>query len=199
VSLLNDGRYGHDVRNGHIGLTLLRSPTFPDPQADQGSHDVTYSLYPHLGDWRSGGTVAAAYTLNRPLVTRTAAQRSTPDDDDHGETGVRLPMAAMFEVDLKNIVIEAIKRSQDGDGIIVRLYEAFGDRARAHIHSALPFASVVECDLQERPLTQGSSPAHALWVASPVASHDAPEVDEHGWSCMFGPFELRTFLVRLVT
>lgn len=197
VSLLNDGRYGHDVGPGHLGLTLLRSPTFPDPQADQGAHDVAYSLYPHLGDWRSGGTVAAAYALNRPLVTLPAAQDSSDGDSDHVASGGQLPTPAMFTVDADNVVIEAIKRSQDGEGIIVRLYEVFGNRARAHIHSTLPIARVVECDLLERPLAAESSSAHALWVASPVASHDAPEADAHGWSCMFGPFEIRTFLVTL--
>ncbi|HEU4783471.1 MAG TPA: alpha-mannosidase [Ktedonobacterales bacterium] len=199
VSLLNDGLYGHDVGSGHLGLTLLRSPTFPDPQADQGAHDVTYSLYPHLGDWRTGGTVAAAYALNRPLVTLTVAQRSTVGDGDPAEIDVRVLMAAIFTVDLDNVVIEAIKRSQDGEGIIVRLFEAFGNRVRAHIHSALPVANVVECDLLERTLAPESSPAHPLWITSPAASHDPPEVDAHGWSCMFGPFEVRTFLVRLAT
>lgn len=199
VSLLNDGRYGHDLSDRHLGLTLLRSPTFPDPQADQGAHDVTYSLYPHLGDWRSGGTVAAAYALNRPLVTLTAAQDSAGAGGDHEGPGMQLPTATMFTVNLDNVVIEAIKRSQDGQGIVVRLYEAFGNRKYATIHSALPIADVVECDLLERPLAPETSPAHALWVASSVASHDAPEVDGQGWSCLFGPFELRTFLVRFAT
>jgi alpha-mannosidase len=199
VSLLNDGRYGHDVGNGHLGLTLLRSPTFPDPQADQGAHDVTYSLYPHLGDWRSGGTVAAAYALNRPLVTAATAQDFAGDDGDHVVTGIQLPTASMFTVDVDNVVVEAIKRSQDGHGIVVRLYEAFGNRVRARVDSALPVADVVECDLLERPLAPESNPAHALWVASLVASHDEPEVGEQGWSCLFGPFEVRTFLVRFAT
>ncbi|HEU4784739.1 MAG TPA: glycosyl hydrolase-related protein, partial [Ktedonobacterales bacterium] len=131
--------------------------------------------------------------------TLTAAQESTGDDGDHAVTGIQLPPAAIFTVDLDNVVIEAIKRSQDGEGIIVRLYEAFGNRARAHIHSALSVANVVECDLLERALAPESSPAHPLWIASPAASHDAPVVDAHGWSCMFGPFEIRTFLVTLAT
>src|SRR5262249_42905009 len=51
VSLLNDGRYGHDVREATLRLTLLRSPRVPDPEADLGEHHFTYSLFPHLGDW----------------------------------------------------------------------------------------------------------------------------------------------------
>ncbi len=199
VSLLNDGRYGHDVSEGHLGLTLLRSPTFPDPQADQGTHNVTYSLYPHLGDWRTGGTIAAAYALNRPMVTYTAPHASTGDAGGSISGSLQLPTASMFMVNVDNVVIEAIKRSQAGQAIVVRLYEAFGNRVRAQIHSAFPIADVAECDLLERPLAPESSPAHVLWAASAAASHDAPEVNGQGWSCMFAPFELRTFLVKLAT
>jgi alpha-mannosidase len=51
VSLLNNGKYGHDIHGNVMRLSLLRSPTSPDPQADQGEHRFTYSLYPHTGGW----------------------------------------------------------------------------------------------------------------------------------------------------
>src|SRR5206468_2719179 len=69
VSLLNDGKYGHSFDRNVISLTLLKSPAAPDPQADQGWHEFTYSLYPHSGDWRKAHTVRQAYQLN----TRVAA------------------------------------------------------------------------------------------------------------------------------
>jgi len=118
---------------------------------------------------------------------------------DAVKAAFQLPTATIFTVDIENVVIEAIKRSRDGDAIVVRLYEAFGNRVRARIHASLPVAGVVECDLLERPLVSETSPAHGLWAASSVASHDAPEADEQGWSCGFGPFEVRTFLVELAS
>lgn len=200
VSLLNDGRYGHDVADGRLGLTLLRSPTFPDPQADQGEHTLTYSLFPHIGDWRIGGTVAAGYALNRPLVTHTT-QASGASDGPDGQTTARADVASvsdiMFASDTDDVVIEAIKRAQDGEAVMVRLYEAGGNRVQATIHSEALLAAVVECDLQERPLTPENSSAYAMWRASAVASHDTPDVDEHGWTCEFRPFEIRTFRVLL--
>ena len=66
VSLLNDCKYGYDIHDNVMRLTLLKSATSPDPEADQGEHAFTYSLYPHLGDWREG-TVAQAASLNVPL------------------------------------------------------------------------------------------------------------------------------------
>jgi len=193
VSLLNDSLYGHDVTNGRLGLTLLRSPTFPDPQADQGEHTLTYSLYPHQGDWRTGGTVAAGYALNRPLVTHTIRA----SDVTAAQDAVAQTSDIMFATDSDDVIIEAVKRSQDGEAIIVRLYEASGNRVRATIISALSLAEVVECDLQERPLAPEHSPAYAMWQASSVASHDTPNAHEHSWTCELRPFELRTFRVLL--
>src|SRR5690242_21418473 len=68
VSLLNDGKYGHDVHGNVMRLTLLKSGIDPDPQADQGIHRFTYSLLPHRGDWREARTVQRAYELNVPAI-----------------------------------------------------------------------------------------------------------------------------------
>ena len=54
VSLLNDCKYGHDIRDNVMRLSLLRSPTSPDPEADQGEHGFAYSLLPHAGGWDAG-------------------------------------------------------------------------------------------------------------------------------------------------
>ncbi|HEY66568.1 MAG TPA: alpha-mannosidase, partial [Caldilineae bacterium] len=88
VSLLNDCKYGNDVQDNVLRLSLLRSPDFPDPHADEGHHEFTYALFPHSGDWRNG-TVRAGYELNDPLVVR-------PFTGQGGE----LPLAySLFQVD----------------------------------------------------------------------------------------------------
>nr|MBF6591918.1 alpha-mannosidase [Ktedonobacterales bacterium] len=192
VSLLNDGRYGHDVRENVLRLTLLRSPTSPDPEADQGLHELTYSLFPHLGDWRAGGTVAAAYALNRPIRVRLTPGEAGPAS----ATPPLPPGIGLFTAEPASVVVEAVKRADDGEGLIVRLYEAHGARCLARIASLAPLAAVTECDLLERPFAAGASPAEAAWRASPVASRDDPRWDAAGWSCALRPFEVRTFRLR---
>lgn len=201
VSLLNDGRYGHDVNGGTLRLTLLRSPTSPDPEADQGLHEVTYSLLPHLGDWRAAGTIREAYALNRPALTHWVQDRMRDRvrgaAGSAGSPGSPRPAAGgLFAAEPGNVVIEAVKRAADGDGLIVRLYEAHGARVAARVRAAFPLAGVVECDLLERPLTADGSPAYPAWAASPVASHEPPILDADGWTCALRPFEIRTFRVR---
>ena len=93
VSLLNDCKYGHDIHGNVMRLSLLRSPTYPDPEADQGEHRFTYSLLPHAGGWEAG-TVAEAYALNDPLVvwglgTRDQGSGAGVRSQSRTEHGVR--------------------------------------------------------------------------------------------------------------
>jgi alpha-mannosidase len=70
VALLNDGKYGHSAKGNVVGISLLRSPLYPDPFADEGEHRFTYSLFPHPGDWTSAGVAREAFALNAPLSSR---------------------------------------------------------------------------------------------------------------------------------
>jgi alpha-mannosidase len=113
ASLLNDCKYGHDIQGNVIRLTLLRSPTYPDPEADQGEQRFAYSFLPHAGPWDQT-TVAAAYALNDPLLvvqTGVAAE------------GEPRHVAPLVSTQAPNVVIETVKQAEDGRGLIVRLYE----------------------------------------------------------------------------
>lgn len=109
ISLLNDCKYGHSVHNGEMALTLIKSGTEPNPVADQEMHVFTYALYPHAETWRSAETVAQAYFLNQP-VRATAG-------------GIAGEAYSLASVDAKNVILETVKQAEDGDGVIVRLYE----------------------------------------------------------------------------
>jgi len=67
VAILNNGKYGHKCLENVLDINLLRSPGYPDPTADRGRHEFTYSLYPHRGNCGEGGVIRAAYELNVPL------------------------------------------------------------------------------------------------------------------------------------
>ncbi len=139
VSLLNDCKYGHDIRDNIIRLSLLRSPTSPDPQADLGKHRFTYSLLPHAGGWGEE-TVRQAYALNDPLLAWVVEHPS--------RTGLR-PLAPLVSCPAPNIVIETVKRAEDGDGLIVRLYEYQRRRGPVTLHTAFPLQTAWITDLLE--------------------------------------------------
>ncbi|HEX5502841.1 MAG TPA: alpha-mannosidase [Thermomicrobiales bacterium] len=141
VALLNDGKYGHDIRGHVMRLTLLKSGIHPDPTADQGRHRFTYSLLPHPGDWRAGDVLAHAAALNVPLVARHAPAA--------GAGGRAAPRLSLVACDRPGLVVDTVKPADDGRGVIVRLYEAYGTRGPATLRFAHPVAAAETCDLLE--------------------------------------------------
>jgi alpha-mannosidase len=141
VALLNDCKYGYDVRGDVIRLSLLRAPTWPDPVADRGRHAFTYRLLPHAGDLRDAGVVDAGYDLNVPVRAVTTGV--------HG--GARPAAGSFVTVDAPHVVVEVVKRADDEpDALVVRLYEAWGRRGRVVVDAGGSVARATSTDLLER-------------------------------------------------
>jgi len=140
VGLLNNGKYGHSLHDNVLGLSLLKGAVFPDPDADRGLHRFTYSLMPHAGDWRAGQVVRRAYELNAPLRA-VPLGAATPT-----------PRMSFLSTTSDHIVVETIKVAEDGDGLIVRLYEAHNQRGKVSLLFIRPVTSAEQVDLRERPL-----------------------------------------------
>ena len=139
VSFLNDCKFGVSVRGTDVGLTMLKSPLYPNPDADKEHHTFTYSIFPHQGDWREAGTVAQAYELNNPMkaVTREAGSGSLPDT------------FSLFSVDQENVVIEAVKKAEDSDAVIVRMYECWNRRSDVTLTAGAKIQSASFCNIME--------------------------------------------------
>jgi alpha-mannosidase len=142
VALLNDCKHGYDIHGSVMRLSLLRAPTHPDPSADQGRHHLTYGLMPHPGDFQEAGVIEAAEDLNSPLYVVL-------------ETGLPPGTSrSLVEVDTRQVIVEAIKRAEDSDATIVRLYEAWGRPCAARVRTTLPASRAHLCDLLERNLEE---------------------------------------------
>lgn len=139
VALLNTGKYGHSLHHNLLGLSLLRGSISPDPDADRGYHCFTYSLLPYAGDWRAAGVVRRAYELNAPLQTVAAAEAPRTS------TG-----RGFLSTPTEHIVVETVKVAEDGDGLIIRLYEAHNQRGPASLVFGQPVEAATEVDLLER-------------------------------------------------
>lgn len=144
VALINDCKYGHDIHGNVMRLTLLRSPKAPDPECDMGRHRFTYVLYPHFGPYNYGGVVQAAYALNAPV-------RHSFLKAKQGLDGVLPPFVSVED---RNLVVESVKRAEDGKGTIVRLYECHNARGQAELACARAPKEAWLCDLEENPLEE---------------------------------------------
>ena len=139
VSLLNDCKYGYDIKGSTIRLSLLRAPRWPDLTADQGSHTFTYSLYPHEQDWRSAHVVRRALELNHPIRLVEGRKETGLEADRQGTINKIPEKRGMVELESNHVILDTMKAAERGDGIIFRLYESAGGREKVTIQ--LPFAT----------------------------------------------------------
>lgn len=136
IALLNDCKHGYDIRDNLLRLTLIKSSTIPDPNADLGAHTFTYALLPHAGDLSL--VRAEARQLNNPPILQAGVQQQAP----------------LVACSAPNVILETLKPADDGCGIVVRLYEAARRRGAVRIDFARPMAQVVVCDLMENETAQ---------------------------------------------
>jgi alpha-mannosidase len=136
VALLNTGKYGHHAVGNELGLTLLRSPVYPDPCADEGRQEFTYALLGHRGGWLEGGVLAEAEDLNRPLLVRRTRARADAQWTPLSLDGLPLGLGAL-------------KPLEDGDGLVLRVYEPQGARGAAQMALPTGWSAEAELDLLE--------------------------------------------------
>jgi alpha-mannosidase len=133
VALFTDSKYGYACHRNVMRLSLLRGPTDPDPNADRGWHRFRYAIYAHEGDYALGQVVRRAHEFNQPLLAV------------RGEVGSK----ALFSLDSPHLVIDTIKKAEDSDDMIVRIYECHGARGASLLTSVLPFRSASKTNLLE--------------------------------------------------
>jgi alpha-mannosidase len=132
VALLTDSKYGYSCYGGALRVSLLRSPKSPDPDADMGRHDLAYALVPHAGGWREAGIVREAALFNAPLRwTRLGREGS------------------FAAVEAGELVLDTIKRAEDSDELVLRLYEPYGGRGVARVRLADPVRRARRTNLLE--------------------------------------------------
>lgn len=139
LSVLNDCKYGCSVHDGQIGISLLKSATWPNPEADKEVHEFTLSLYPHAGDFKAAHTVDEAYRLNNPMQAVLCENGQKAGADTFSLTSLNK----------ENVVIEVVKKAEKDDALIVRVYECFNRRSKVTQRFAWPIKKIAECDLLE--------------------------------------------------
>ena len=168
VALLNDCKYGHDIHNGEMVLSLLCSPTYPDPNADLGRMQCVYSLMPHMGAIDLPRISAMAYALNNPMQILPA----------RGKSSVLPEHYFIVQSDKANVVCEVVKEAEDSEDTILRLYENSNSKTRATLTFGFDVASVALCDMLENEL-------------------QCLEVWNNSVTLTFGAFEIHTLKVKI--
>ena len=139
AALLNDCKYAYRALGQELSMTLLRAPNAPDPEADLGQQVFTYAFMPHAGDWREAGVARRAAEINHPVLTLRA-----------GRHAGKFPSAFSFvSVDQGNVVLDTVKKAEDSNDLVLRLYEAHGARGPARMKINVPAKRAAACNLLE--------------------------------------------------
>ncbi len=159
VAVLNDSKFGGSAHDHVLGVSLLRSPTHPDPTADRGAHTCTLSVMVHEGDWRAAGVVAEAALLNQPLAAVPLEPGQAGAIGPEGE-----PMTEWSPVELlypeepdhaARLEVLALKPAEDASGdLILRLAEIHGGGGECAVRWGVDAPAVTEVDGLERPLDE---------------------------------------------
>jgi alpha-mannosidase len=146
LSILNNSKYGYDAAGDTLRLTLLRSPKWPDAEADMGHHHFHYALYPHAGTWKDALTVRHGWEYNYPLtaVVTTAHPGSLPAEH------------SFASVSPENVVLTAVKKAEDANGLgvnglILRVYEWAGKQSTVEFHVPPGATSATVTNMMEVP------------------------------------------------
>ena len=140
VSILNDSKYGYDAAGNVLRLTLLRSPVWPDPDADRGRQLFRYAIYPHAGGWKLAETVRRGYELNDRMT----------GEQVFAHTGA-LPATHSFgSVENANVTLTAVKKAEEGNALVFRMYEWAGKASEVKLHVPAGATYAVESNLMEK-------------------------------------------------
>jgi alpha-mannosidase len=136
VALMNDSKYGYDIKEGVMRLSLLKSAEYPDTEADRGVHEFTYSVYVHGGSWHESDLIPLAWDLNAPLVM-------VPGE---------VPLGGLIRIAAADAALDAVKKTEDGKDLIIRFHENHGGRSQLKVEFTVPVSGWAEADLMENPL-----------------------------------------------
>ncbi len=171
-SLINNSKYGYDAKDNVLRMTLLRSPAAPDPEADRGHQHFTYALYPHAGDWKEAMSVRHGYEYNYGLQAMQVPVHPGADGLEHSFVSIKGD----------NVVLTAVKKTEDGDGLIVRFYEWAGKSGDVTLTVPKGATGASVADMQE--------------VASGAALQSAGSGDGSSFTVPIKPFEIQTVRVE---
>lgn len=143
VALLNDCKYGHNTEGNTLKITMLKAGTFPNKNADKEVHTFTYSLYPHIGNHKQGGVVQNAYALNRPLVAFETNGNGSLSDT-----------FSLVSCDKENVIVETIKKAENGEATVIRAYDAYNRRGEAEFTFGFDVKKAYLCDMLENKLQE---------------------------------------------
>jgi alpha-mannosidase len=165
-SLINESKYGYDAKGNVLRISLLRSPTWPDPDADHGHNHFSYALFPHAGSWKDALTVRHGYDFNYKLRAMQVAAHD----------GKWPSRQSLVTIKPENVVLTALKKSEDGDALLLRFYEWAGKSVDVQINLPAGATAATVTNLMEQPEGSPLSIAKGGHLTVPIHPYEIQSV-----------------------
>jgi alpha-mannosidase len=152
IALLNNSKYGHSYHNGDLRITLMRAAGNPDIYPNLGKFNISYALYPHAGDWTNGAWTEGedfnipVYAAEPPSLALVKDHASLPEKE------------SFFFIDKKNVILSGVKKAEDGEELILRLFEIEGKETLTKVTLPMTVNSARRLNLVELPLKSAAAP-----------------------------------------
>lgn len=172
TALINDCKYGYRVVGNEMEITLLRTATAMDPEADLHTHTYSYAFYPHQGCFEQSDVVKVAHCFNSKMQALPVLEQRSGESQ------------SWFSFIGDNVKLETVKPCETGAGIILRLYEYSGCQARIQLNTILPFKTIQLVNLNEEVIEGAALPAVEI-------TNESSQI-----SLSFRPFEIKTLLLQ---
>ncbi|KAG0742732.1 hypothetical protein G6F57_010501 [Rhizopus arrhizus] len=202
MALLNDCKYGCSAFQNSMRLSLLRSPKAPDSNCDIGHHTFKYAIYPHPNHFLQSDVIQQGYNFNSPLLSRVVPKIRIHDLEH---------LIPQFTIEnAPNVVLDTIKKAEDSDDIILRLYEAYGGHAKARLISSKVIEKISKCNILEDeiesiPIINTTNPSQSRTFSKNLRVLDDDIVElqqqrqiDEGTVITFKPFEIVTLKLSLL-
>ncbi|MDK6028480.1 glycoside hydrolase family 38 C-terminal domain-containing protein [Ignisphaera sp. 4213-co] len=135
LAIIAPSRHGYSAKEGDIGLSLIRSPLFPNPWSDLGIHEIIYYIYPHKGNYQVAEVPRIAQeALHKPIAKIVR--------------GIGKEVSVLF-VEPPKAIISAFKPSYDGNAYILRIYNPYREPVEITLHFNIHVNKVEETDIIE--------------------------------------------------
>ncbi|BFZ55841.1 Glycoside hydrolase, 38 vacuolar alpha mannosidase [Savitreella phatthalungensis] len=168
LSILTQDKYGCAVHNADMSLALLRAPKAPDANCDMGKHTFRFAMAFH----RAPLAVVRMQAKAEEFATAVRIGRR-PED---------LDVRHIYLRGLDTVHISAVKQAEDGDGLIVRVFESAGARGKVRVHcTAAPISTAYIVNILEDRLTDVKCIA----------------IDPHSFDLDMAPFEVKTIRITV--
>ncbi|MBC8060089.1 MAG: discoidin domain-containing protein [Clostridiaceae bacterium] len=174
ISILNDCKYGWNTFGNVMRLTLIKSAADRGGNKDRGHQEMSYSILPHAGDWKAADTVLKGYEFNYPLLSQTTTTHT-------GDLANNSSFAKVTSSN-NNVIMTVLKKAEDSEDYIVRMYESEGkDGSTATVSLPATVTDATEVNLIEAPITNAAK----------------PEISGKTFTTTLNKYEIKTFLVKL--